>query len=389
MPILDLLASITGEKPSPSAAPKPTPRPATTVLKRKADDELRPHDVKAPRVDVVTERTSKPGGTDSKPSPRLANRPLIGSQNKLVPTPRPTVEKKTLAEKKSTTSLRVNGNGAQSTNGNKQPPPRPVPSRPSPTDSGPPKKRSYAEIMARAKANSEQRESLGKIQHKTVERNMTMKERKEMKAEEARRAKSGARKGANGRNSPPSARGPLSRDAPRHPGARNGASTVSTAPGKSAPADEKKVKKAATATTGYTGTARPRPGASASTKSGASGRPESGARRDRPRYGGPLSAPRRGGYDEEDDMDDFIVDDEEEEAQPGYGGGGPRYRYDSYDEESDMEAGLTDIEDEEQLADRQARREDLEQEALEKRLKREKEERRRRFLETTKSKASR
>lgn len=88
-------------------------------------------------------------------------------------------------------------------------------------------------------------------------------------------------------------------------------------------------------------------------------------------------------------MDDFIVDDEEEPAQPGYGGGGPRYRYDSYDEESDMEAGLTDIEDEEQVADRQARREDLEQEALEKRLKREKEERRRRFLETTKSKASR
>ena len=87
-------------------------------------------------------------------------------------------------------------------------------------------------------------------------------------------------------------------------------------------------------------------------------------------------------------MDDFIVDDEEEDEAPGYNTG-RQYRYDSYEEESDMEAGISDIEDEEQLADRQARREDLEQEALEKRLKQDKEERRRRFLEATRSKASR
>jgi hypothetical protein len=238
--------------------------------------------------------------------------------------------------------------------------------------------------MARAKANSEQRESLGKIQHKTVERTLTMKERKEMKVEDARKAKMAARKSATGRPGATSA--PL-RDMTKVSGARNGLPSASVK--KAAPVEEKKVKKAALATTGYTGTARPRPGASTTAKPGATSRPGSDARaRDRSRYGGPLSGPRRG-RDEEDDLDDFIVDDEEEEEeQPGYGNA-RQYRYYSDEEESDMEAGISDIEDEEQLADRQARREDLEQEALEKRLKREKEERRRKFLDATKSKAGR
>lgn len=249
--------------------------------------------------------------------------------------------------------------------------------------------------MARAKANSEQRVSLGKIQHKTVERSMTMKERKEMKMEEAKKARITARKlppgagagaGAGGasrlsRTSTPS------RDAAKAPAPRNSlAGSAATNAKKTAPAEEKKVKKAALATTGYTGTARPRPGASTSAKPGATSRPGSETRsRDRPRYGGPLSTSRRR-HEEDEDLDDFIVDDEDDEEDPGYGQG-RQYRYDSYDDESDMEAGISDIEDEEQQADRYARREDLEQEALEKRLKREKEERKRKFLDAAKSKA--
>jgi len=155
---------------------------------------------------------------------------------------------------------------------------------------------------------------------------------------------------------------------------------------RTAPDEPKKIKKAALATTGYTGTARPRPGTPANAKSGATSRPSAGVRpRDKPRYGGPLSGSRNR-YDEDDDLDDFIVDDEDEEQQPGYGNPG-RYQYYSDEEESDMEAGISDIEDEEQRAERQARREDMEQEALERRLKQEKEERRRRFLEATKAKA--
>jgi hypothetical protein len=241
--------------------------------------------------------------------------------------------------------------------------------------------------MARAKANSEHRESLGKIQHKTVERGMTMKERKEMKTEDAKKARTSARKPAAGggamRPGPPAR--PVA-DVAKPSGNRSGLPASGTTNSKKpAPTEEKKVKKAALATTGYTGTARPRPGASNAARAGAPGRPGSeGQSRDRPRYGGPLSTSRR--RHEDDEMDDFIVDDEDEEEQSGYGHG-RQYRYDSYDDESDMEAGISDIEDEEMQASEYARREDKEQEALEKRLKKEKEERKRKFLESSKSKA--
>lgn len=211
-----------------------------------------------------------------------------------------------------------------------------------------------------------------------------MKERKEMKAEEAKKARMAARKGDPPRSGPPTA--PL-RDGAKPLSSRVGPTSAPIRTKKSAPAvEEKKVKKAALATTGYTGTARPRPGTTTTAKPGAASRPSSeGPSRDKPRYGGPLSTSRRR-YDEEDDMDDFIEYDEEEEGT-GYGAG-PRYKYDSYDDESDMEAGLSDIEDEETRAERFARREDMEQEALEKRLKREKEDKKRKFLEAAKSKAS-
>lgn len=145
--------------------------------------------------------------------------------------------------------------------------------------------------------------------------------------------------------------------------------------------EPKKVKKAALATTGYTGTARPRAGPTASATSrkpaapgGALLNPHAGAR-----YGGSARRSRYKDEEEDDDLDDFIEYDDEEEQPLG----GPRYRYDS-GSESDMEAGMDDIYEEEERAARAARLEDLEQERLEKRLKAEKEERKRRFLEEQK-----
>lgn len=383
MPILDLLASITGEKPSPSPSPNPVSRPNAVLPKRKAEDELRPAGLKAARTEAIPERPPRPNVDVPKSSARPADRPQGRTSDKQSLKPQPALDRRPPNEKSGAASFRAGGVGA----GSKPLPSRPLANRPSPTDSGPPKKRSYAEIMARAKANSEQRESLGKIQHKTVERSMTMKERKEIKTEEAKRARTAARRAAAGGTSRPVATGKPMGNGSKSPGMRS-SPAVSGTPStkKTAPVEEKKVKKAALATTGYTGTARPRPGASTSAKPGAAGRPSSEAQsRDRSRYGGVLSTSRRR-HEEDEDLDDFIVDDEEEEEEPGYGQG-RQYRYDSYDDESDMEAGISDIEDEEQQADRYARREDLEQEALEKRLKREKEERKRKFLDAAKSKA--
>jgi len=137
------------------------------------------------------------------------------------------------------------------------------------------------------------------------------------------------------------------------------------------PEEAKKVKKAVAATTGYTGTARPRPGG------------DVGKKKDVPRGGALLSAPRaprpshsksRFEDDYDEDMDDFIdYDDEEDE-------GGPRYDYAS-DASSDMEAGLDDIDVEERRAEQIARREDIEEERLERKLKADKEARKRQALD--------
>ncbi|KAK3990257.1 hypothetical protein QBC44DRAFT_380666 [Cladorrhinum sp. PSN332] len=382
MPISDLLASITGEKAGPSSTP--APRPVATVPKRKADDELRSAPLqKTPRIESAADRFSRPNSN----SPKPADKPAGSSINKPAPTSRSTSNNGSAA--RASASSNVSSNGARTApNGSKPLPARPVVSRPTPppASSGPPKARSFAEIMARAKANAEVRESLGKINHKPLERNLTMKERKELKAEEARKGKTGARKPALGRSGP--AAGPSvapSRATPTGAAKRNGVSPGVSSGKKGAPVEEdKKVKKAATATTGYTGTARPRPGAKPASKPGSAARSEEPDKpRANSRYG--YGAPRRGydrrdGYDRGEDLDDFIeYDDDDDEA--GYGNRG------GYSDESDMEAGLSDIEDEETAAERRAREEDKREEALEKRLKREKEERKRRLLDQNRARA--
>lgn len=254
-------------------------------------------------------------------------------------------------------------------------------------DSGPkagPKKRSFAEIMARAKAaQAAMPQKLGTIQHKKIEAGMMKRERAEVKAVEARQAAKLVRQGG----ARPGAHGPPSQSRHGTHGAvktANGTSTNGSGRRAAPVVEEKKVKKAALATTGYTGTARPRPGAS-------SGRPnglisKSGADSRAPRYGGPLSGSRRRYEDEDDELDDFIEYDDDED-EPGYGA--PRRGgYDSPEEdESDMEAGMTDVEEEERRAAAIALKEDREQKALELRLKREKEEKRRKMMEAAKRRA--
>jgi protein SPT2 len=281
------------------------------------------------------------------------------------------------------TTTAVSGSKPAGSDRNKPLATKTIPTRPAPKPSNdaPPKKRSFAEIMQRAKTAQETiaKAPLGKIQHKTIERGMSMKERKELKAQEARKAKKGARHEASGRSAGPG----VPRNGSNGADHRNGTSSTPfrktvTARDKNAPVvEEKKVKKAALATTGYTGTARPRPGSSSTKAGAASSRPTSDSKHvERSGYGNGLSSRRYKRY-EEDEMDDFIEYDEEED-EPGYG---RRRGYDSLDEdESDMEAGMSDIDNEERVAELQARREDQEQELLEKKLKREKEERKRQYL---------
>ncbi|KAK0718935.1 hypothetical protein B0T21DRAFT_317846 [Apiosordaria backusii] len=370
MGIADLLGAITGEKPSPSPTPNTTSRPTTTAPKRKAEDDLRNALPKAPRTETTSDRLSRPNTSSPKPAPRPLDKPTPASGSTYSGSSRPPVKSTTLSATRPST---VGSNGTRpgaSTNGSKPLPSRPVANRPSPSETGPPKKRSFAEIMARARENQEARESLGKISHKPVERNSTMKERKGLKAEQSRQGKTVARKGSS---APP---------APSRTGIKNGVERNRVSPGASsakakaaAEEENKKIKKAALATTGYTGTARPRPGAA--TKSKASNGPDRDPRakvRERPRYGGSRSR-----YEEDDDdLDDFVEYDEDDDDPYAYG---RRGGYDDMSDESDMEAGLSDIEVEETAAERRARLEDKQEEEREKRLKREKEERKRRALE--------
>ncbi|EON97795.1 putative spt2 chromatin protein [Phaeoacremonium minimum UCRPA7] len=233
--------------------------------------------------------------------------------------------------------------------------------------------------------------AVGKIQHKALDKVPTKREREELKAEQTKGLRRGAkpqntkpghaRLGANGSGA--SRDGDLDRP-------RGGTSSMTrrkdggkSLNGKTAKSveEDKKLKKAATATTGYTGTARPPPGAS---RAGSSSKPTApNGSRDRhheSRPYGAFSARRNRDDDYDEELDDFIEYDDDE---PEYGGDRRRGYgdYSDEDDESDMEAGLSDIDVEERRAEIYARQEDRREEALERKLKLEKEERKRRLLE--------
>jgi hypothetical protein len=242
--------------------------------------------------------------------------------------------------------------------GQPTPPPASAPAGPA----KPPKKGSFAEIMARGKVNQATMGQVGKIQHKRIEKLPSKRDREEMKAQKSSKLQKNI--GPNGKFR--AAGQEAIRDARNGNGIREGNSKT---PKKAEPVPEKKIKKAALATTGYAGTARPKPGGANS-----SSKPSTSASSSR--YGGGLDRHR---------------DDRR-------GSSGPRYAYVSEEEEdddeeddyasdasSDMEAAVYEVDDEEEEAARIARREDAEALAEENRLKREKEEKRKRLAAMAKS----
>jgi len=225
-------------------------------------------------------------------------------------------------------------------NGQPTPPPTNEPPKP-------PKKGSFAEIMARGKAAQTTLGQVGKIQHKKIEKLPSRREREEMKGKMGKNIRNGLAPNSKFQKigQPPIRDG---KNGTRETGKVGSQEKVASEP-------EKKIKKAALATTGYAGTARPKPGAKAPSRPVASS-----SSRDRYR------SERRGasyGYASEEEEED------EEEEQD----------YES-DVSSDMEAAAFEVDEEEELAARIARKEDAEALAEENRLKREKAEKKRRLM---------
>ncbi|KAI0846895.1 hypothetical protein F5Y00DRAFT_242775 [Daldinia vernicosa] len=415
MPIGDLLAEISGGNPSSEPRPK---TPISTAVKRKADDDSHSttsnkypksrqqdgtYSTSKTTRDVKTDPVDRPKPTTASSSVKsssLPHRTSSPSINGRYQPPVPSVQRTGVSSsngrpgsgsvsnisqpKKSTDQIasRPKLSASSLAAASKAPPAKSSPTTPTASDpSKAPKKGSYQEIMERAKKAQASMGKVGMIQHKSIG---TSKKEQPAKAEQKPN-------GAKGRDGKPYLGNSRSSTAPPRGGARpgtavrdagrNGAGNDAKASGKSRPGSaggetlEKKIKKSATATTGYTGTARPRPGA-ASEKPSASRKGSSSAYR----TGGLLAPPRpsrRDDYADEydEDLDDFIEYDEED--TPGYRG----ERYNGYDSDgsSDMEAGLSDIDVEERRAELLGREEDKREQALEEKLKREKEERKRRL----------
>ncbi|RFU34312.1 hypothetical protein B7463_g1968, partial [Scytalidium lignicola] len=325
-PIGDLLAQITGE-------PSPTLSSSPVTLIRKAENDIRRPSEGAQRAKPSVARPSAQIPHSNKnqashssnsnstvnPTPPSNQRP--GPQRYIPPTP------KSVTPTAPATSAMTNS-------------------------SKPPKKGSFAEIMARAKAAQANLGAVGKIQHKRIEK----REREDIKARRLQKlGKTLASEKMNGRTG----QAPLrdERNSVRENSGKVGSASKGLEKDKVLP--EKKVKKAALATTGYTGTARPKPG-SARSASASTSRPAVNGNRSSG-YGGGSSSKRY--YVSEED------EEEEEEEENYYS-----------DVSSDMEAAVYEVDKEEEYAERIARHEDAEALREEMRLKREKEEKRKRLI---------
>ncbi|KAI0860088.1 hypothetical protein F4860DRAFT_480870 [Xylaria cubensis] len=424
MPIGDLLAEISGGQPA-SAPSAPSPKPtAPSGIKRKAEDGSngatstkltkarqpdgsystskvtrdgegrvveRSYSVSRPvkaaglgraasiNSSTLPHRTGSPSTNGRhEPSTSTSQRTASTSNSKLPASSTSATQLKRPSEVSSRPKLSQSALAAAKAAPSKPCPTTPITSNPSQA----PKKGSFKDIMARAAKAQEVMGKVGMIQHKSTDKATVKKEREVAKPEQ----KSGTGLTAKGKTAAPytgTGRAPTTTGRDNRPtgasaraASRNSPSKDVKTGAKSKSASgandlpEKKVKKSATATTGYAGTARPRAGAAAS--KGPS-RGDQGSR-----HGGLLEPPRmnrRSKRDEEEydeDLDDFIDYDDEEEEDAG-----PRY-YDS-DGSSDMEAGLSDIDVEERRAELYAREEDKREQALEDKLKKEKEERKRRW----------
>ena len=200
----------------------------------------------------------------------------------------------------------------------------------------PPKKGSYKEIMARAKAAAavQPKAAIGSISHKPRSKlEMSFKQEQKMKKKALRDKKIG---GAKGENRPSSSDGRGSGDVAGKP-----------------------VKKKAPQPT-YTGTAKPRPQPS---YKGTMGTAPS------VKKVGAKTPPKRNTNEYAATDDELESDDAGEDDGHGY----------SEEDSDDMEAGFSDVEQEESQALRSARKEDEEEARLEAQLKKEKEDRKKRL----------
>jgi protein SPT2 len=304
----DLLSQITGE-------PSPTTNTFATSPRRKPDDELRRS------VDKVQKAATQPASS-SRHADDLRRATAVDSK----------------------TRLSANGHRVGSATTFKNGQPTPPPSNDAPKV---PKKGSYAEIMARGQAVQKILGQVGKIQHKKIEKLPSRREREDMTAQRAAQI----RRGLN----PHSKFQKLGQTSLRE-GVKESKKGTKTA---AEPVPEKKIKKAAFATTGYAGTARPKPEGSMR-----SSRPTTGSSsRLSDRYDRGRSGFRHSAY----------VDEDEDE-------GGEEEEMDYETDVSDMEAAAFEVDEEEETAARIARREDAEALAEENRLKREKAEKKRRLM---------
>ncbi|KAG9228779.1 hypothetical protein BJ875DRAFT_508318 [Amylocarpus encephaloides] len=341
MPIGDLLASISGE-----ASPTTTSRPLLPTKRKSYEDEgtRRP-----------TEKQQKANASSSRPpiTSRLSNpstRPpgVDTSMSRMKINPLSTPNSRTLPPKTAVPSSRPQ-------NGQPTPPVNIARAM------APPKKGSFAEIMARGHQAQSTMGQVGKIQHKRIEKTPSKRERSDMEARKAAKIKQNIGPNGKFRNTPGAAAINNSKTKMGN-GKTNGKSAKALEP-------EKKVKKAALATTGYAGTARPKPGAKPGSKLSSHA---SSSRVDRDHYGRRL--PPLGSRQ---DRYDSYEDDEEDEDGYGDEDGQPDYESDV---SSDMEAAAFEVDEEEEFATRVARKEDAEALAEENRLKKEKAEKKKRLM---------
>lgn len=338
MPIGDLLAQINGEKSTASSAPTSNLTRANQLpAKRKPSCDLRANISKPPRCVTPRQNSSQPPRPYEKPSQLQRSKIGNGAKPRVAAYPKP---------------LKYSVIGRPSS--------KPIATPTTPK--APPKKGTFAEILARGQRAQAVMGQVGKIQHKKVEKG-AIKNKEEVRPAPQANGKGTA--GYKGTSRPVSRNGVNGNGAPKKD-PREAAPRPRVATSKPAAEQEvaaKKVKKAAQATTGYTGTARPKPG--------------NPTMKDAPRGGALLNAPlprhgssKRSRYE---DMDDFIEYDED--------GTGQRHDYAS-DGSSDMEAGMDELDVEERHAEYRGRQEDIEEERREQSRKADKELRKRKALET-------
>lgn len=350
----DLLAQISGERPADCSTSKSAS--SFGAAKRKPGDDLRTGVSKVRRLPPVLKKDQTirppPSAEHALPAKREGNSSTGGSNRQLEAH---SIKHAGLDRNRTTASKPAGADGPSS---------RPAKA----TQQHPPKRGSFAEILARGKRAQAVMGQVGKIQHKKVEKGAIKKKSQENAGVKTRgNQKPGSR--YPGTSKPAAGSGLKERNGSDRAASQTAglvhAKTKATrrSPDNGIPA--KRIKKAAQATTGYTGTARPKPDDCLKKKSLARGGALLNAQHSR--QGSSKQSRFHDEYDEE--LDDFIDYDEDEEDQ---GQGGAYYS----DASSDMEAGLDELDIEEQKAERIARREDVEQERLERSLKAAKERRR-------------